>query len=77
MWNHQKKLKVIHGNMEVSRKCTGGSESKETAFEEPGVSGFLGIFINKELIKKRFKSLPPASLGAEIPGRDRKPESLG
>lgn len=25
--------------MEVSRKCTGGSESKETAFEEPGVSG--------------------------------------
>lgn len=29
--------------------------------EEPGVSRFLGVFIDKELIKKRFKSLPPKS----------------
>lgn len=29
--------------------------------EEPGVSRFLGVLIDKELIKKRFRSLPPAS----------------
>lgn len=31
--------------------------------EEPGVSGFLGVLIDRELIKKRSKSLlpPPAT----------------